>query len=35
MLFQNEQHRDMCLKSGLELGVKECYDNIDKIVAAL
>lgn len=35
MLFQNKQHRDMCLKSGMELGVKECYENIDRIVAAM
>lgn len=35
MLFPNKQHRDMCLKSGMELGVKECYANIDRIVASL
>lgn len=35
MLFQNKEQRDMCLKSGMELGVKECYENIDRIVAAL
>jgi len=35
MLFPNRQQRDLCLKSGMELGVKECYDNIDSILAAL
>ena len=35
MLFQCKEHRDMCMQSGMELGVKECYENIDKLVATL
>lgn len=35
MLFQSKQHRDICLKSGMELGVKECYENIDRLLATL
>jgi uncharacterized protein YndB with AHSA1/START domain len=35
MLFQNKQHRDICLQSGMELGVRECYENIDKILVVI
>ncbi len=35
MLFETKEHRAICLKSGLELGVKECYQNMDDLVAAL
>jgi hypothetical protein len=30
-----KQDRDGCLKSGMELGVKECFREIDELVAAL
>jgi len=33
MRFQNKRQRDICLKSGMELGVKECFENIDAILA--
>jgi uncharacterized protein YndB with AHSA1/START domain len=35
MLFQSKQDRDGCLKSGMELGVKECFQKIDELVKAL
>jgi uncharacterized protein YndB with AHSA1/START domain len=35
MLFKSKQDRDVCLKSGMELGVKECFQKIDELVAAL
>jgi uncharacterized protein YndB with AHSA1/START domain len=35
MLFKSKVDRDMCLKSGMELGVKECYQNIDELLAIL
>jgi uncharacterized protein YndB with AHSA1/START domain len=35
MLFQKKEHRDGCLHSGMELGVKECFQNIDEILASL
>jgi uncharacterized protein YndB with AHSA1/START domain len=35
MLFENKRERDICLKSGMELGVKECYQNIDALLAAI
>lgn len=35
MLFPGKGDRDMCLKSGMELGVKECFENIDALVATL
>jgi uncharacterized protein YndB with AHSA1/START domain len=35
MLFQSKQDRDVCLRSGMELGVKECFQKIDELVAAL
>jgi uncharacterized protein YndB with AHSA1/START domain len=35
MLFQSKAERDVCLKSGMELGVKECYQKIDDLVATL
>jgi uncharacterized protein YndB with AHSA1/START domain len=34
MLFETKQDRDICLKSGMELGVRECFQNIDRLVAA-
>jgi len=35
MLFQSKQDRDVCLRSGMELGVKECFQRIDELVATL
>lgn len=35
MLFKSKQDRDVCLKSGMELGVKECFQKIDELVLAL
>jgi uncharacterized protein YndB with AHSA1/START domain len=35
MLFESKEHRDICLKSGMELGIRECYENIDKLLATL
>jgi len=35
MLFKSKADRDVCLKSGMELGVKECYRKIDELVATL
>jgi uncharacterized protein YndB with AHSA1/START domain len=35
MLFKSKQDRDICLKSGMELGVKECFQKIDELVATL
>ena len=35
MLFECKEHRDICLKSGMELGVRECYRKIDELLAAL
>jgi uncharacterized protein YndB with AHSA1/START domain len=35
MLFQSKQDRDVCLRSGMELGVKECFQRIDELVASL
>jgi uncharacterized protein YndB with AHSA1/START domain len=35
MLFENKEQRDGCLRSGMELGVKEVYQNIDKLLATL
>jgi len=35
MLFDNKQSRDICLKSGMEFGVKECFEKIDALVATL
>jgi uncharacterized protein YndB with AHSA1/START domain len=35
MLFQSEEQRDACLRSGMELGLKECYQKIDELVATL
>ena len=35
MLFDRAEDRDVCLRSGMDLGVKECFQNIDKLVAAL
>src|ERR1700683_501453 len=32
MLFQNKQHRDAALQSGMELGIKECFQKIDELV---
>ena len=34
MLFQTKQERDICLKSGMELGVQECYRKIDELLAS-
>jgi uncharacterized protein YndB with AHSA1/START domain len=35
MLFKSKQDRDGCLQSGMELGVKECFQKIDELVATL
>jgi uncharacterized protein YndB with AHSA1/START domain len=35
MLFETKADRDACLRSGMELGVRECYQKIDDLVAAL
>jgi uncharacterized protein YndB with AHSA1/START domain len=35
MLFENKADRDMCLRSGMEHGVRECYANIDRLVAEM
>ena len=35
MLFETKEHRDICLHSGMELGVQECYQNIDALLATL
>jgi uncharacterized protein YndB with AHSA1/START domain len=35
MLFKSKQDRDVCLRSGMELGVKECFQRIDELVATL
>jgi uncharacterized protein YndB with AHSA1/START domain len=35
MLFKSKQDRDGCLQSGMELGVKECFQKIDQLVASL
>jgi uncharacterized protein YndB with AHSA1/START domain len=35
MLFKSKQDRDVCLRSGMELGVKECFQRIDELVAGL
>jgi hypothetical protein len=35
MLFEDKAGRDACLHSGMELGVKECYLNIDELLATL
>ncbi len=32
MRFETRQDRDMCLKSGMELGVEECFRNIDGLI---
>jgi uncharacterized protein YndB with AHSA1/START domain len=32
MLFEDKVSRDMCLKSGMELGVEECFDNIERLI---
>jgi uncharacterized protein YndB with AHSA1/START domain len=34
MLFPAKEDRDGCLKSGMELGVRECFQNIDALLAA-
>ena len=33
MLFQSKADRDMCLKSGMDKGVIECFENIDRLIA--
>jgi uncharacterized protein YndB with AHSA1/START domain len=35
MLFENKEQRDGRLHSGIELGVRECYQKIDELVATL
>jgi uncharacterized protein YndB with AHSA1/START domain len=35
MLFKDKAGRDMCLQSGMEQGVKECYQKIDELLATL
>ena len=34
MLFESKADRDVCLRSGMELGVKECYEKMDELLAA-
>jgi uncharacterized protein YndB with AHSA1/START domain len=34
MLFESKADRDVCLRSGMELGVRECFQNIDRLIAA-
>jgi len=34
MFFQTKQDRDGALKSGMELGIKECFQKIDDLVTA-
>lgn len=33
MLFEDRQSRDICLHSGMESGVHECFRNIDQLLA--
>ena len=33
MRFPSKADRDVCLRSGMELGVRECFQNIDRLVA--
>ena len=35
MLFESKADRDICLKSGMEIGVKECFQKIDELLASL
>jgi hypothetical protein len=35
MLFESKEIRDACLKSGMELGVREAYENIDKLLVTM
>jgi uncharacterized protein YndB with AHSA1/START domain len=35
MFFPSKQDRDGALKSGMELGIKECFQKIDDLVATL
>jgi uncharacterized protein YndB with AHSA1/START domain len=35
MLFPNKEGRDVCLRSGMEVGVKECFQKIDELIAAI
>ena len=35
MRFESKKHRDFCLNSGMELGVKECFQKIDELLATL
>ena len=35
MLFQRKEHSDGCLRSGMELGVKECFQKIDELLLTL
>ena len=35
MLFESKQDRDGCLRSGMDLGVKECFQKIDELIAAM
>jgi hypothetical protein len=34
-LFQSKEACDGCLRSGMELGVKECFQKIDELIAAM
>ncbi len=34
-LFDSKQARDGCLQSGMELGIRECFQKIDELLAAL
>ena len=33
MRFPNKQARDMALKSGMELGIRECFEKMDELLA--
>ncbi len=35
MVFPSKAERDACLRSGMEMGVAECYQNIDKLLETL
>jgi hypothetical protein len=35
MLFEDKEQRDGCLHSGMEVGVRECYQKIDDLLATL
>src|SRR6185369_14768803 len=34
MRFADKVGRDMCLQSGMELGIRECFQKIDELIAS-